>query len=128
MKDLKKQEQEAFENKLREACEKKAVADHGEEKLKKWTKEFKGLWFLPISNDDGKIIKLAIMKPITRKTLSYASTKITEEGLYEFLEAGMRGCWVAGDECIIDDDEYFIPAAQTFNKMMEGYKANLLKR
>jgi len=48
--------------------------------------------------------------------------------LYVFLEACMRECWVEGDICIMDDDEYFIPAAMKFNKILEGKKASFLKR
>jgi hypothetical protein len=76
----------------------------------------------------NNIEALALMKPITRHILSYASTKITDEGLYAFLEAAMNECFVEGDRCIIDDDEYFIPAANSFNKILEGKKASLLKR
>jgi len=48
--------------------------------------------------------------------------------LYAFLEAAMRECFIEGDKEILDDDEYFIPAANAFNKILEGKKASLLKR
>lgn len=130
--DLKKRlarEKAETAEKLKEKCSALANERFGEETMKKWSNEHKGLWFLPVCNNDtGEIEKLAIMKPITRTTLNYASTKITDEGLYSFLEACMRECWVDGDKDILEDDEYFIPAAGTFNKIIEGKTASLLKR
>lgn len=112
---------------LKAKCEAIAKAKFGDQ-LDKWQKEYKGLWFLPIYDDEGEVEKIAIMKPITRQILGYASTKITEEGLYAFLEAAMRECMIAGDDEVLEDDEYFIPAANAFNKILEGKKAALLKR
>ena len=128
LKELKKEEALKAEAKLKKACESLVVERYGEEQVNQWEKEYKGLWYLPITEEDGTILAIGIMKPITRSVLSYASTKISEEGLYEFLEAAMRACWIEGDEAILDDDAYFIPASQTFNKMMEGYNAALVKR
>lgn len=129
IKEIRKREAEEKEKKLREQCEAYAVEKHSKEQLAKWSNENKGLWFLPVMDEDGeKIEALAIMRPITRSILSYASTKIQDEGLYEFLEAAMRECFVAGDQVILDDDNYFIPAANQFNKILEGKKAALLKR
>jgi hypothetical protein len=124
--DRERKEKEAA---LHAKCTKLANERFTEEQMKKWSVEHKGLWFLPVMDEDGEEIEaLAIMSPITRSTLSYASTKIQDEGLYEFLEAAMRECWVDGDKKILDDDEYFIPAANQFNKILEGKKAALLKR
>jgi hypothetical protein len=86
------------------------------------------LWFLPVLDDEGNVECLGIMRPITRSILSYASTKIQDEGLYEFLEAAMRECWIEGDTRILDEDEFFIPCSQQFNKILEGKKAALVKR
>jgi hypothetical protein len=128
-KQRRKREAEQKEKELRELCEAYAVGKHTEAQLKKWSVENKGLWYLPVLDEEGeKIEALAIMRPITRTILSYATTKIEQEGLYEFLEAAMRECFVAGDMIIIDDDNYFIPAANQFNKILEGKKAALLKR
>lgn len=129
VKEIRERERIEKEKKLRDECEKIAIEKHGEAQIKKWSNEHKGLWFLPTLDASGeKIEYLAIMRPITRQILSYASTKIQDEGLYEFLEAAMRECFVAGDKVILDEDEYFIPAANQFNKILEGKKAALLKR
>lgn len=129
VKEIRKREAERKEKELREQCEALAIEKFTKAKLGQWSNENKGLWFLPVMDETGeKIEALAIMRPITRSILSYASTKIQDEGLYEFLEAAMRECFVAGDEVILNDDNYFIPAANQFNKILEGKKAALLKR
>jgi hypothetical protein len=130
VKEIRERDRKEKEEKLREQCAKLANERYGEDTLKKWSVENKGLWFLPVMDGDtGETIEaLAIMRPITRSILSYASTKIQDEGLYEFLEAAMRECFVEGDSKIMDEDEYFIPAANQFNKILEGKKAALLKR
>lgn len=128
IKAIKKREAEEKAKALREACEKVAIEKYTKEQLAKWSNEYKGLWFLPVLDEDGNIEALGIMQPITRSILSYASTKIMDEGLYEFLEAAMRECWIEGDTRILDDDDYFIPASQQFNKILEGKKAALVKR
>ena len=128
VKEIRKREASQKEAQLREQLNAIANERFGEEQMKKWSVEHKGLWFLPIIADNGSIEKLAIMQPITRSILSYASTKVQEEGLYEFLETAMRECFVAGDKEILDEDEYFIPSAMKFNAILEGKKAALVKR
>lgn len=128
VKDIKKREQEVKDAQLKDLAQQLAYERHTEEQVKKWSNENKGLFYLPLLDSEGDIIKLALMKPINRHILSYASTKMTDGGLYDFLEACMRECWIAGDEEILNDDEFFIPASNTFNKILEGYKAHLLKR
>ena len=129
VKEIRERERKEKEQKLHAMCSKLANERFGEEQLKKWSVEHKGLWFLPVMDESGENIEaMVIMRPITRSILSYASTKIQDEGLYEFLEAAMRECFVDGDARILDEDEYFIPAANQFNKILEGKKAALLKR
>jgi hypothetical protein len=129
IKEIRKRDTERKEKELREKCEALAVERFTKVQMGKWSNENKGLWFLPVMDETGENIEaLAIMRPITRSILSYASTKIEEEGLYEFLEAAMRECFIEGDKKILDEDDYFIPAAGKFNKILEGKKAALLKR
>ncbi|RTL47261.1 MAG: hypothetical protein EKK39_14935 [Sphingobacteriales bacterium] len=125
MRDAEKQRKEA---ELKAACEKLAYEKYGEEQVKQWSNKYKGLWYLPVIDDDNNIEAMAIMRPIDRHILSFASTKIEDEGLYVFLEACMRECWVEGDQQILEDDEYFIPCAMKFNKILEGKKAAFIKR
>lgn len=130
VKEILQRERKEKEQALHAKCVALSNERFTEEKMKAWSVANQGLWFLPVlDGETGENIEaLAIMKPITRSILSYASTKIAEEGLYEFLEAAMRECFIAGDESILDDDVYFIPAANSFNKIIEGKKAALIKR
>ena len=128
IKEIRKREHEENEKQLRAKCEEIAEKKFTKAKLAEWSNANKGLWYLPILDDEDNIKLLAILKPITRSILSYASTKIEDEDLYEFLEAVMKECWIDGDKAIIDEDEFFIPAAQKLNKILEGYKSALVKR
>jgi hypothetical protein len=129
IKEIRERELKDYETRLREKCQALAYERYGEDQVIKWSNLNKGLWYLPVMDETGENIEaIALMKPINRHILSYASTKITDEGLYAFLEQCMRECFIAGDTSIMDDDEYFIPAAMKFNAILEGKKAALLKR
>lgn len=127
---IRKAERAAKEAAIKEQCERLAIERYGEERIiKQLSNNSGGIWYLPMFDEDETTIeKLAILKPIDRHILSYASTKIEGEGLYAFLESCMRECFLEGDREILDDDNYFIPAANVFNKILEGKKAYLLKR
>lgn len=118
-----KQEQE-----LREKCRALANERYGEDTLNQFSNKHKGLLFLPLLDDEGEIDKLAVLRSVTRADLSYASTKVEEDGLYGMLGAILEECWLLGDEEIKSNDEYFIPACNTLNKVVDGKKAHLLKR
>ena len=129
IKEIRERERKEQETTLREQCQELAYERYGEEQVVKWSNQHKGLWYLPVLDESGENIEaIALMKPITRHILSYASTKISDEGLYAFLEQCMRECFISGDTSILDDDDYFIPAAMKFNAILEGKKAALLKR
>jgi|ERR1035437_1388648 hypothetical protein len=130
VKEIRTRERKEKEDKEREACTAYADERFGKEELKQLSSKNKGIWFLPIWEDQESLTieKFAVMKPVDRNILSYASTKMTDEGLYAFLESAMRECFLLGDKEILDEDEYFIPASTSFNKIMEGKKASLLKR
>lgn len=128
LREIREREKKEKDASLREKCAQLANERYGEDVVKKWSNTNKGLFFLPLLDEEENIDKLAVLKPIDRHILSFASTKISDEGLYLFLEACMRECWIDGDREILDDDEYFIPAANSLNKLIEGKKAVLLKR
>lgn len=129
VKERREQERKEKEAEVKQKCEALAIERlGGVQELLKLSNANKGLWFLPVMNEDGEIDKMAMMKPIDRHILSYASTKLTDGGLYEFLEVAMRECFIQGDREILDDDDYFLPASTAFNKIIDGKKAHLLKR
>lgn len=131
LKEIKDREKAEKESSVRSLCEELAIQRAGsQEALVAISNKSKGLWYLPAIDDDGQVEKLLVMKPIDRNILSFASTKITDEGLYAFLEVAMRECMIAdlSDKEMIEEDEYFISAANSFNKIMEGKKTMLVKR
>lgn len=129
VKAIREREKAAKEAALKEKAIAIAKERYGEDKLAQWEKENGGLFYLPVTDQTGENIEaLGIVRPVTRAILSYASTKLAEEGMYDYLEAALRECWIAGDEKILEDDEYFIPAANGFNKIIEQKKANFLKK
>jgi hypothetical protein len=128
LKSIRDKEKKEKDDQVKEMCQQMAYERYTEDQVKKWSNENKGLFYLPVMSPDGVIEKLALMRPITREILSFATTKIQEEGLYIFLETAMRDCMITGDAEILEDDEYFIPAANAFNAILEGKKASLLKR
>lgn len=128
IKAIRDREKKEEEKRLRDKCEQFAVGKFTEEAIVKLSNQNKGIWYLPILDEDGEIELLLVLRPINRHILSYASTKISEDGLYIFLEACMRECYLCGDMEIIDEDEYFIPAAMKFNNILEGKKAAMVKR
>lgn len=121
-------EHKAEEAKLKAEYEAYAVKKYTAEQIAKWSNAHKGIFYLALQDENGKIIKFAVMKKITREILDYATEKLQSAGLYVFLESVMREVWLEGDSEILDDDEYFIPAAQQINKMLEGHTAKLVKR
>lgn len=131
LKEIKDREKAEKESSVRQLCENLASERAGsQEALVALSNKNKGLWYLPALTDDGGIEKLLVMKPIDRNILSFASTKISDEGLYAFLEAAMRECVIPelSDKEMMEDDEYFISAANSFNKIMDGKKTMLVKR
>ncbi len=131
LKAIRERERVEKEDALRIKCEEFAIKKLGDvEKLKALSNKHKGLWYLPVLDDEENVEKMLILRPIDRNILSFASTKLQDDGLYSFLESAMRECTIAefSDMDIIEDDDYFIPAANSFNKILEGKKTALLKR
>ena len=141
LKQIKEREKKEKALAHRNKCEAIAVEKFGESQVVSWSNANKGLWYLSVGAEEDDIETIALMRPIDRHILSYASTKIEDGGLYEFLEAAMRECWVASIEAdgslitdkekpslILDDEECFIAAANKFNKILETKKASMVKR
>ena len=129
LKAIREKERLEKEKEIHAKCEAMAFARFGENHVKELTNQHKGLWYLPVLTEDGdEIERLALMRPIDRHILSYATTKMETDGLYAFLESCMSECFVEGDRDIIDDDRYFLGASQTFHKIIDSRKSYMLKR
>ncbi|MFT3750966.1 MAG: hypothetical protein QM768_21815 [Agriterribacter sp.] len=127
-KSIRERERKQKEAEIRAKCEAHAIAKYGEETVIKLSNKHKGLFYLPVFDEEDEIDKMAIFRPIDKEVLNYASTKIESDGLYTFIETCMRECWLEGDQEILDDKDFFLPAANQFNKIIDGKKAALVKR
>lgn len=126
--ERRKQERAEREAMLKAKCNTWAIDRFGEEMIKQWSNKYKGIFYLPVLDDDDNILACLVLRPIDRYILSYASTKLESEGLWLYLEACMRDLMIDGDQIILDDEEYFFAAAQQLDKIMGARKAALVKR
>lgn len=130
LKGIKAREKKQKEAEEKALCEAYAIGKLGsEQNLVKLCNEKKGLWYLPVFDDDGNVEKMLILRPVDRLTLSMASSK-SDDGLYVFLESAMRDCVIEeySDMDIFEIEDMFIAAALAFQKMMEGRRVSILKR
>jgi hypothetical protein len=131
LKAIKEREKKEREDLTKGKCESYLREKYGDKiSTADLSNKHKGLWFLPVLDEEEKVEKLLVLKPIDRNILSYASTKIQDEGIYSFLEAAMRECAISevSDMDIFDNDDYFIPTANSFQKILDGKKTMMLKR
>ncbi len=129
VKEIRKREAEEKNAKLRSMCEAYAKERFTEKAVIEASNKHGGLFYLPILNDDEtEIEKFAAFSPINRHVLSYATTKLADGGMYVFIEQVMRDTFVFGDMEIIDDDKYFLSAAEVINKIIDAKKAAFVKR
>lgn len=76
-----------------------------------------------IEFEDGKEVYL---KKPNRKTLSYAMTQMQTNPL-AFAEVILKQCFLAGDEEITTNDDYFLGASSQLEGLMEVKSAELKK-
>lgn len=69
--------------------------------------------------------KCYLHKP-SRKTLAFALTKVNTDPL-SFAEIIISNCWLAGDDEIKENDDYFMAASTQLDKLMEVKTAQIKK-
>lgn len=70
--------------------------------------------------------KACVLKKPSRKVLSLASSVATKDPM-KFNEIILKNCWVAGDEEIKTDDDYFLGASSKIAEIIEIKEAELVK-
>lgn len=70
--------------------------------------------------------KACLLKKPTRKVLSMASSVASKDPM-KFNEIILKNCWVAGDEEIKTNDDYFLGASQKIAEIIEFKEAELVK-
>ena len=90
------------------------------ENIEKWKKEHGDVFLIEVED------KKCYLKKPDRKTLSLAMTKAQTNPL-AFAEIIMKNCWLAGDECMREDDTYFFAASSKLDALVEVKTAEIKK-
>lgn len=90
------------------------------EQIEAWKKQFGDLFQLEIG------CKTAILRKPDRRVLSMATAMSVNDPI-KFNEIILDNCWLAGDEEIKTNDDYFIPASGKLSELM-SYKTAELKK
>lgn len=72
---------------------------------------------------EGK--KCFIRKP-DRRAISAAMMASKKDSL-KFNEVIMKNCWLAGDKCFVEDDDYYFSISESLDEIIEFKKAELVK-
>jgi hypothetical protein len=70
--------------------------------------------------------KVCFLKKPDRKTISAASA-IGQKNPIKFAETILQNCWLAGDEEIKEDDDYFFAVSGELDQLLEFKNAELKK-
>lgn len=80
----------------------------------------------------GQVFKITVedkqcyLRIPTRKDLSYASAA-GKDNIFAFNESILNNCWLAGDEEIRTNDEYFLGASEALGGIIKAKKSKLVK-
>lgn len=90
------------------------------EQIAEWKAKYGDIFKISV---DGKVCYLH--KP-DRKTLSYASSVGVKDPI-KFNEILLKGCWIAGDEEIKNDDSLFLSVSTHLAELVEVKDSELVK-
>jgi len=91
-----------------------------EEQIEAFKKQYNGVYLI---ESEGK--KCYLHSP-TRQTLDAASAG-SKKADSKFNEILMKGCWLAGDKEMVEDDEYFFAAGKQLSELINTKEAALKK-
>ena len=91
----------------------------GTEKLDQLSKEFNGRKLCIIAVED----KIAVLKPLNAKELSDYTRTMMSAGLDVAARQLLDALWLGGDECIRDDEDYFMAAMVELQNVIELKKS-----
>ena len=102
-----------------------AEAKFGKEKLAELKSQFNGRKLNIIAVED----KMAVLMPLTAKALSNYTRRIMEPdgGIDIAAKELINELWVAGDDVIRDDEDYFISAMMEIQNIIELKKSSFTK-
>ena len=91
----------------------------GKEKLDQLSKEFNGRKLCIIAVED----KIAVLKPLNAKELSDYTRTMMSAGLDVAARQLLDALWLGGDECIRDNEDYFMAAMVELQNVIELKKS-----
>ena len=91
----------------------------GKEKLDQLSKEFNGRKLCIIAVED----KIAVLKPLNANELSDYTRTMMSAGLDVAARQLLDALWLGGDECIRDDEDYFMAAMVELQNVIELKKS-----
>nr|DAE48062.1 MAG TPA: hypothetical protein [Caudoviricetes sp.] len=91
----------------------------GKEKLNQLSKEFNGRKLCIIAVED----KIAVLKPLNAKELSDYTRTMMSAGLDVAARQLLDALWLGGDECIRDNEDYFMAAMVELQNVIELKKS-----
>lgn len=91
----------------------------GKEKLDQLSKEFNGRKLCIIAVED----KIAVLKPLNAKALSDYTRTMMSSGLDDAARQLLDALWLGGDECIREDEDYFMAAMVELQNVIELKKS-----
>lgn len=96
----------------------------GNEKVENWQKQFAPRKLSVIVVED----KLAVLRPITASELGQFSVMVAgEDGLETACRYILSALWIDGDNCLRDDEEYFMGAMLQVQNAIELKKSAYYK-
>lgn len=90
------------------------------EEIKKYKQEFGEIYKIQVED------KACFIHKPTRMILDAADAG-SKKAQSRFNEILLKGCWLAGDKEIIDDDEYFLGASTQLDEVIRYKEASLKK-
>ena len=91
----------------------------GKDELDRLSKEFNGRKLCIIAVED----KIAVLKPLNAKELSDYTRTMMSAGLDVAARQLLDALWLGGDECIRDDEDYFMAAMVELQNVIELKKS-----
>lgn len=89
------------------------------EQIESWKQQYGDIFEIHVEG------KYGYLKKPDRKTVGYAAS--VQSNPIKSNEIILKSCWIAGDDCIKDDDQYFLSVQGMLAPLMEAKQAEIKK-
>lgn len=102
-----------------------ATNQPNKEQIAQWKTQFGKVFKIEVTlNDDPNTLKIGYYKKPDRKILS-AAMRFGNNDPMKFNETLATNCWLAGDEELKTNDDYFIAASTKFGELIQVGEASI---